>query len=107
MRKAVTKDGQELRMCPKCHSKDGQVNNGTSSVGSQKCYCNKCKRNYTFNGKIIRYSNEAKTLAIRMYNDGDSGRKVSLQLGIGKNTVIRWIKELAKKNEFIVDKRTD
>jgi transposase-like protein len=107
MRKAVIKDGQEQRMCPKCHSKDEQVNNGISSVGAQKCYCKKCKRNYTFNGKMIRYSNEAKTLAIRMYNDGDSGRKVGLQLGIGKNAAIRWTKELAKKNEFIVDKCTD
>ena len=45
------------------------------------------------------YSEEIKTLAIKLYLEGNSGRAVSRILGIGKNMCLYWIRKYAKNIE--------
>lgn len=67
--------------------------------GSQRCFCNDCKKYYTFNPKTREYSEEIREQAIKAYYAGASGRGVGKIFGFSKANVYNWIKKTAKNLE--------
>jgi len=55
--------------------------------------CKECATTYTLNPKKREYPDETRTLAIKMYYSGVSGRGVGEALGMSKANVYNWIKE--------------
>ncbi len=82
--------------CPICGKHEHQVKLGKNKSGSQKYYCNDCKRYYTPVPKQHEYPEETRELAIEMLFSGSSGRQVNHTLGFNKANVYNWI-----KNEII------
>jgi len=87
-------ENKELK-CPSCKSESGQMKNGQNRSGTQQIICRHCKKTYTLEPKQHAYSEETRSLAIKMYYSGVSGRGVGKVLGMSKSNVYNWI----KKNE--------
>jgi transposase-like protein len=85
----------EKKKCPRCEREDGQMKNGCNRSGTQTCICRHCKKTYTLEPKRHAYSDETRTLALKIYYAGASGRGVGKVLGMSKANVYNWI----KKNE--------
>jgi len=81
------------RRCPKCDRAEKQVNAGKNATGTQRCFCNICKKYYTLNPKTREYSDEVKLQAVKIYYSGVSARGVGRILGMNKSNVINWIKK--------------
>lgn len=60
---------------------------------TQRCLCGVCGATYTIDPKKRAYSEETRTLAIKMYYPGVNGRSVGKVLGMNKANVYRWIKK--------------
>jgi len=86
-----TKD--ENRRCPKCGRCENQINAGYNRSGTQRCVCKTCNHKYTLNGKTREYSEETREQAMKLYYSGVSGRGTGKAMGIGKGTVLNWIKK--------------
>ena len=84
-------------ICPKCAATDGQMKNGKNRSGTQTMLCRHCKKSYTLEPKSRKYDEEVKTMALKIYYAGVSGRGVGKVLGMNKANVYNWIK--AKKND--------
>ena len=97
MRKATIREG---RACPKCGSKENQVDFGYNRSGTQRCRCKNCNIAYTLNPKTRAYPEEIRDEAIKIYYSGVSGRGVGKIMGFSKANVANWI----KKNHRGVDK---
>jgi transposase-like protein len=90
----------EGRKCPNCGQEIGQMNNGHNRSGTQKRICSGCKTSYTVAPKCRAYPEEVRSLAIKEYYSGVSGRGVGKIHGMSGNNVLNWI----KKNSSGVDK---
>ena len=84
---------EENKKCPDCGRIEGQVKNGHNRSGTQKCYCNHCKKTYTLEPKRHAYDEDTQALAIKIYYAGISGRGVGKILGMSKANVYNWIKK--------------
>jgi len=84
---------EEKRSCPKCRQTENQINGGYNRSGTQRCVCKNCNHKYTLNGKTRAYPEEIQQQAMKIYYSGVSGRATGKVLGLGKNTVLNWIKK--------------
>ncbi|MCL2023830.1 MAG: hypothetical protein FWG82_06605 [Oscillospiraceae bacterium] len=83
----------EARRCPECGKAENQVNAGKNRSGTQRCFCNDCKKYYTLDPKTHEIPKETKKQAVKMYLTGVSARKVGKILGFSKANVLNWIKK--------------
>lgn len=81
------------KVCPSCGSTERQMRKGYNRSGTQRCLCGVCGTTYTIDPKKRAYSEETRTLAIKMYYSGVSGRGVGKVLGMNKANVYNWIKK--------------
>jgi transposase-like protein len=81
------------RQCPHCEKKENQINAGRNRSGTQRCYCNDCKKYYTLEPKQKAYDEEIRSKAMKIYYSGVSGRGVGKLLGMNKANVYNWIKK--------------
>ena len=81
MRKAKEIAG---RKCPLCGKTEHQVNAGKNRSGTQRCFCNDCKKYYTLEPKTREYPEEIRKQAIKTYYAGASGRGVGKVFGFNK-----------------------
>lgn len=81
------------RRCPKCDKVENQINRRYNRSGTQCCMCKECGTAYTNNPKSREYSEEEKTMALKIYYSGVSGRGVGKIMGMNKANVYRWIKK--------------
>jgi len=81
------------RQCPICGRAEGQMKNGRNRSGTQTILCRFCKKCYTLNPKHHAYDEATKTMALKMYYSGVSGRSVGKALGMNKANVYNWIKK--------------
>ena len=93
----MTKDNT---CCPKCGC-GGVHKKGFTVAKSQRYFCKKCNCKFTAEPK--RYSDETKTLAIKVYFSGVSGLGVGKVFNMHHSNVFRWI----KKNRHGVDKQAN
>ena len=84
-----TKD--ENRCCPKCGRCENQINGGYNRSGTQRCFCNECKKYYTLDPKKREIPEEVRQQAIKTYYAGASGRGVGKVFGFSKANVYNWI----------------
>jgi transposase-like protein len=73
MRRAEKIDG---RRCPQCGAVENQVKNEKNRTGSQRCFCNACKKSYTLDPKTREIPDEVKQQAAKAYYEGLSARAV-------------------------------
>ena len=83
----------ENRRCPKCQQVENQINAGFNRSGTQRCVCKSGNHKYTLNPKDRAYDEKTKTLALKIYYSGVSGRGVGKILGMSKANVYNWIKK--------------
>jgi len=83
----------ENKRCPICGRTEGQMKNGRNRSGTQTILCRFCKKSYTPNPKRHAYDEETRTLALKIYYSGVSGRGVGKVLGMNKGNVYNWIKK--------------
>lgn len=81
------------RKCPLCGKTKHQVNAGKNRSGTQRCFCNDCKKYYTLEPKTREYPEEIRKQAIKTYYAGASGRGVGKVFGFNKANVYNWIKK--------------
>lgn len=84
---------KENRKCPQCGAEEKQLKNGKNRSGTQKMYCNECKKTYTLEPKRNAYDEETRKQALKIYYSGVSGRGVGKILGMSKSNVYNWIKK--------------
>lgn len=85
------------RKCPICGKVENQVNAGKNRSGTQKCFCNDCKKYYTLNPKTREYPEEIRQQAIKIFYAGVSGRGVGKVFGFSKANVYNWNKKNSSK----------
>jgi len=90
MRKATKIVG---RRCPQCGKTENQVMAGKNRSGTQRCFCNECKKYYTHAPKTRVIPEEVRRQAIKTYYAGASGRGVGKVFGFSKANVYNWIKK--------------
>jgi len=83
------------RYCPQCGETEKQVNAGKNRSGTQRCFCNKCKKYYTLAPKKRKIPETIRQQAIKTYYAGASGRGVGKIFGFSKANVYNWIKKTA------------
>jgi len=83
----------ESRRCPLCGKIEDQIRKGYNRSGTQRCMCKECGVSYTIDPKKRAYPEETRTLALKMYYSGASGRGVGKVLGMSKANVYNWIKK--------------
>jgi len=72
---------------------------GFNCSGTQRYLCGKCGVTYTPTPKRHVYSEETRSLAIKMYYSGVSGRGVGKVFNMSKANVYNWIKKNCSKPE--------
>jgi transposase-like protein len=97
MKKAIEIAG---RCCPQCGKVENQVMTGKNRSGTQRCFCNECKKYYTLDPKTREIPEGVREQAIKTYYAGVSGRGVGKIFGFSKANVYNWI----KKNETSPEK---
>ena len=93
--------------CERCQKEDKEIKAGKTKAGSQIYKCKHCGKTYTpkpkernkTKRKEMKYSEEIKRQAIKLYMEGNSERAVGRIWGISKNTCLYWIRKYAKKIE--------
>jgi len=83
----------ETKRCPACKRIDNQIKKGYNRSGTQRCLCKVCGVAYTLEPKQNAYSEETKSLALKIYYSGVSGRGVGKILRMSKANVYNWIKK--------------
>jgi len=86
------------KRCPKCGKVENQIKVGRNRSGTQRCKCKECNITYTIDPKKREYSEETRTLALKIYYSGVSGRGVGKILGMNKANVYNWIKKNGSKS---------
>ena len=81
------------RHCPICGRTENQVNAGKNRSGTQRCFCNECKKYYTLDPKTREIPEEIRQQAIKTYYAGVSGRGVGKIFDMSKANVYNWIKK--------------
>ncbi|MDR2360399.1 MAG: hypothetical protein LBD85_03835 [Oscillospiraceae bacterium] len=84
------------RKCPYCNEAENQVRAGKNRSGTQRCFCNKCKKYYTYAPKTREIPEEIREQAIKTYYAGASGRGVGKIFGFSKANVYNWIRKSGK-----------
>lgn len=84
---------EERKSCPVCGQTEGQMKNGSNRSGTQTFMCRYCKKTYTPDPKRHAYDEATRTLALKIYYSGVSGRGVGKILGMSKENVYNWIKK--------------
>jgi len=87
----------ENRRCPKRGRTENQINGGYNRSGTQRYVCKNCNHKYTLNGKTRAYPEDVQRQAMKIYYSGVSGRATGKVLGLGKNTVLGWIKKTTEE----------
>jgi len=82
-----------IHRCPRCNSSD-IVRNGHDYKGDQKFHCHTCSAYGTLNARG-RYSNEARDLILRAYQERASMRGIERVFGTARQTLARWVLEKA------------
>jgi transposase-like protein len=77
--------------CPRCKSEGRQVKNGMNGSGSQKYRCRACGTGYTPEPKPNGYPSETRTLAVRMYVEGNSYGAIGRILKVNPQSVANWV----------------
>jgi transposase-like protein len=104
MKKAKIIEG---RKCPECGKSEKQVMAGKNRSGTQRCFCNECKKYYTYAPKTHEIPEEIRQQAIKTYYAGTSGRGVGKIFGFSKANVYNWIKKTAENGlPYFGDRRT-
>lgn len=80
-----------MSKCPYCQDLEHQVKAGRTGAGSQMYKCKPCNRRYTPHIRQM-YSNETRQLAVQLYADGLSLRKIARHIGVHHVTVMNWVK---------------
>ena len=80
---------------------------GKNRSGTQRCFCNECKKYYTLDPKTREIPEEVRQQAIKTYYAGASGRGVGKVFGFSKANVYNWIKKpdepTEKEHTFEID----
>jgi len=92
------------RECPHCGATERQHSIGKTRAGSRRYRCTICEREYTPNPKKWGYTQEEKSMALRLLLLGNSGRAVGKALGMSKANAYRWAQEAKKGAVSDVDK---
>ena len=66
---------------------------GSNRSGKQQILCRYCKKTYTTEAIRNAYSEEIRSLALKAYYSGVSGRGVGKMFGMNKANVYNWIKK--------------
>jgi len=88
---------KEAGRCPECGNVENQVKAGKNRSGTQRCFCNDCKKYYTLNPKTREIPEEIRHQAIKTYYAGASGRGVGKVFNMSKANVYNWIKKNGSK----------
>ena len=80
------------------------VNNGKDR-GKQTVLCQTCKTRHTPSAKRRWYSKEFREKAVKMYENGNSGRAVARILGVSPSAVYSWIKKKAEWAQQVKEAR--
>jgi insertion element IS1 protein InsB len=81
--------------CPKCNSNNTRKNGHRR--GKQNYQCKDCGRQFIEFYSEVGYSIEVKENCLNMYVNGNGFRAIERITKVNHNTVIRWVKEAAKK----------
>ncbi len=81
--------------CPTCKQTTKQKKAGRNNSGSQRWRCKHCQKNYTPEPNSHGYGQELKTLAFRLYVEGNTLRGIGRILKIHHQTVSNWLEERA------------
>ena len=81
------------KACPKCGSEKEKIKRGLNRSGTQRIMCTECGIRFTLAPKKREHSEETRTLALKIYYAGASGRGVGKVLGFSKANVYNWIKK--------------
>jgi transposase-like protein len=68
-----------------------QIKNGRTAAGSQRYWCRRCGRTFTPQPKAQGYPPEVRRPALRRYGDGSNLRRIGRTLGVGQQTVAKWV----------------
>jgi len=86
------------RCCPQCGKEKNQVMAGKNRSGTQRCFCNECKKYYTLDPKTREIPEEIRLQAIKTYYAGTSGRGVGKVFGFSKANVYNWIRSRSESS---------
>jgi len=86
---------------PKMRQRRKSNQKGLNRSGTQRYKCKDCSVAYTIDPKQREYSEETKTLAMKMYYSGVSGRGVGKVLGMSKANVYNWIKKSQSNLQYM------
>lgn len=84
---------KETLLCPVCGETTGQMRTGANRSGTQTYRCRHCNKFYTPDPKRMEYSEEKRSLAIKMFYSGVSGRGAGKVMGMSKANVYNWLKK--------------
>lgn len=87
------------KKCPNCGRTEKHVNAGKNRSGTQRCFCNECKKYYTIDPKTREYTEEIRQQAIKTFYAGASGLGVGKVFGFSKANVYNWIKKTAQNHD--------
>ena len=94
--------------CKYCESKRVRKY-GITQSGTQRYYCNECKKTFTFTQP--KFSDEIKEIAVRMYLNNVGFRKTALFLGASHQSIQNWVKaahlELKKETSELLDEASE
>ena len=77
--------------CPLCRSSFRQAKHGKTISGSQKYRCHACQKVYNPHPQKQGYDQEKRQMALKMYVDGLSFRRIGRLLGVNHQSVVNWI----------------
>ena len=86
--------------CRYCENIEKQVKAGKNRSGTQRCFCNNCKKYYTLDPKTREIPEEIRRQAMKTYYAGASGRGVGKIFNMSKANVYNRIKKNGAKPEF-------
>ena len=86
-------NNEEVVNCPVCGESTGQMKNGANRSGTQTYRCRHCNKYYTPDPKRTEYSEETRSLALKLFYSGVSGRGVGKVLRMSKANVYNWLKK--------------
>jgi transposase-like protein len=86
--------------CPKCGSNGKKHRYGKTAKGTQRFRCQDCKSVYVTE---IKYDDDFKMRAMRVYFESVSGRAVGRIMGVSKGIIWYWMAQYVRKIEEKAD----
>ena len=90
--------------CPKCGARTRQARNGRNQSGSRRTRCLKCMYHYT-NAPKQTYRDDTIRIALVLYYNIGSYRRVGRLLGVNHQTVINWHVKWGTLISSLLDKK--